>query len=77
MTTILIVDDDINILQLVKIHLAEAGFKVVQAKDGTQALAVLKREGCDLAVVDVMMPFMDGYALTKVIRKNMIFQSFF
>ncbi|WP_339176200.1 response regulator transcription factor [Solibacillus sp. FSL R5-0691] len=70
MTTILIVDDDINILQLVKIHLAEAGFKVVQAKDGTQALAVLKREGCDLAVVDVMMPFMDGYALTKVIRKK-------
>lgn len=70
MTTILIVDDDINILQLVKIHLAEAGFKVVQAKDGTQALAVLNREGCDLAVVDVMMPFMDGYALTKVIRKK-------
>ncbi len=70
MTTILIVDDDINILQLVKIHLAEAGFKVVQAKDGTQALAVLNREGCDLAIVDVMMPFMDGYALTKVIRKK-------
>ena len=70
MTTILIVDDDINILQLVKIHLAEAGFKVVQAKDGTQALAVLNREVCDLAVVDVMMPFMDGYALTKVIRKK-------
>lgn len=70
MTTILIVDDDINILQLVKIHLAEAGFKVVQAKDGTQALAVLNREVCDLAVIDVMMPFMDGYALTKVIRKK-------
>lgn len=70
MKTILIVDDDINILQLVKIHLAEAGFKVVQAKDGTQALAVLNREVCDLAVIDVMMPFMDGYALTKVIRKK-------
>ncbi|MGE7982056.1 response regulator transcription factor [Solibacillus sp. NPDC093137] len=70
MTTILIVDDDINILQLVKIHLAETGFKVVQAKDGTQALAVLNREVCDLAVIDVMMPFMDGYALTKVIRKK-------
>ncbi|MER2047934.1 MAG: response regulator transcription factor [Solibacillus sp.] len=70
MTTILIVDDDINILQLVNIHLSEAGFKVLQAKDGTEALGILNREVCDLAVVDVMMPFMDGYALTRVIRKK-------
>lgn len=55
MTTILIVDDDINILQLVNIHLSEAGYKVIQAKDGTEALRVLNREACDLAVVDVMM----------------------
>lgn len=70
MTTILIVDDDINILQLVNIHLSEAGHKVFQAKDGTEALGVLNREVCDLVVVDVMMPFMDGYALTKAIRKK-------
>lgn len=70
MTTILIVDDDINILQLVNIHLSQAGYKVAQAKDGTEALEVLKREKCDLAVVDVMMPFMDGYALTREIRKK-------
>ncbi|WP_046174873.1 response regulator transcription factor [Domibacillus indicus] len=70
MATILIVDDDINILQLVNIHLSKAGYKVFQAKDGTEALGVLKRETCDLAVVDVMMPFMDGYALTKEIRKE-------
>lgn len=70
MTTILIVDDDINILQLVNIHLSKAGYKVFQAKDGTEALEVLKKEKCDLAVVDVMMPFMDGYALTREIRKK-------
>ncbi|MGN7478575.1 response regulator transcription factor [Solibacillus silvestris] len=70
MTTILIVDDDSNILQLVNIHLSKAGYKVFQAKDGVEALGVLKREGCDLAVVDVMMPFMDGYALTQEIRKE-------
>lgn len=70
MTTILIVDDDINILQLVNIHLSEAGYKVFQTKDGTEALGVLNREACDLAVVDVMMPFMDGYALTREIRKK-------
>lgn len=70
MTTILIVDDDINILQLINIHLSEAGYRVFQAKDGIEALRVLNREACDLAVVDVMMPFMDGYALTREIRKK-------
>ena len=70
MTTILIVDDDINILQLVNINLSEAGYKVFQAKDGSEALGILNKETYDLAVVDVMMPFMDGYALTKEIRKK-------
>lgn len=70
MTTILIVDDDSNILQLVNIHLTKAGFNVLKAKDGTEALGVLVRETCDLAIVDVMMPFMDGYALTREIRKK-------
>ncbi|MBT2215631.1 response regulator transcription factor [Virgibacillus dakarensis] len=70
MTNILIVDDDINILQLVHIHLSEVGYNVFQAKDGTEALGILKREACDLAVVDVMMPFIDGYALTREIRKK-------
>lgn len=69
MTNILIVDDDINILKLVAIHLFEQGYKVFQAKDGIEALELLKNEACDLAIVDVMMPFMDGYALTKEIRK--------
>jgi DNA-binding response OmpR family regulator len=69
MTNILIVDDDINILKLVAIHLFEQGYKVFQAKDGMEALGILRNEACDLAVVDVMMPFMDGYALTKEIRK--------
>lgn len=70
MTNILIVDDDINVLKLVKIHLSEQGYKVFQAKDGMEALEVLKKAACDLAVVDVMMPFMDGYSLTKEIRKQ-------
>lgn len=70
MKTILIVDDDLNVLQLVNINLTKAGYKVLQAKDGTEALGVLNGEICDLAVVDVMMPFMDGYKLTKEIRKK-------
>jgi len=68
MTNILIVDDDIHILKLVAVHLSEAGYNVLQAQDGILALNVLSSQKCDLAIVDVMMPFMDGYALTKEIR---------
>lgn len=70
MTNILIVDDDIHILELVGIHLSDAGFSVHKAKDGVEALTILGKERCDLAIVDVMMPFMDGYSLTKEIRKK-------
>ncbi|MEH7385664.1 response regulator transcription factor [Bacillus sp. JJ1521] len=68
MATILLVDDDPNILKLVRIHLAEQGYDVLEAKDGMAALDILKKKTCDLAVVDVMMPYMDGYTLTKEIR---------
>jgi DNA-binding response OmpR family regulator len=70
MPTILIVDDDRNILNLIQIHLSGQGYHVIQAKDGMEALGILKKETCDLAIVDVMMPFMDGYALTREIRKQ-------
>ncbi|PLR68808.1 MULTISPECIES: response regulator transcription factor [Bacillaceae] len=70
MTNILIVDDDMNILKLVNIHLSEQGYKVFKAKDGIEALEILNKKMCNLAVVDVMMPFMDGYTLTKEIRKQ-------
>ncbi|MEH7111695.1 response regulator transcription factor [Neobacillus niacini] len=70
MTNILVADDDINILKLVSIHLSEQGYIVFKAKDGIEALEILNRETCHLAVVDVMMPFMDGYKLTREIRKQ-------
>ncbi|SFA87226.1 MULTISPECIES: response regulator transcription factor [unclassified Bacillus (in: firmicutes)] len=70
MTNILIVDDDINILKLLGIQLTDAGYQVFGAKDGIEALKILKKERCNLAVVDVMMPYIDGYALTREIRKQ-------
>ncbi|WP_066298370.1 response regulator transcription factor [Bacillus sp. FJAT-29937] len=70
MTNILIVDDDIHILKLVQIHLSEQGYKTFTAKYGIEALEILNTEICDLAVVDVMMPFMDGFTLTEEIRKQ-------
>lgn len=69
MSTILVVDDDHNIRNLVKLHLREEGFNVLLAEDGQEALNVLEREPCDMAVVDIMMPIVDGYELTKDIRE--------
>ena len=65
---ILVVDDDPNILELVNIQLTQAGYTVLKASNGFEALKVLEEELPDLAVVDVMMPGMDGYTLTKKIR---------
>jgi two-component system, OmpR family, response regulator len=70
MTSILVVDDDINILKLVDIHLSQQGYQVFQAQDGIEALKVLQKVSCQLVVVDVMMPFLNGYELTKEIRKK-------
>lgn len=68
---VLIVDDDKNILDLVCINLARAGYQVLKAENAVQALGVLKMEIPDLAVVDVMMPGMNGYELTKRIREQL------
>ncbi|KGR85797.1 response regulator transcription factor [Lysinibacillus odysseyi] len=70
MTTILIVDDDQNVRKFVRIYLTEQGYQVLEASDGMDALRVLEQERCDIAVVDVMMPYMDGFALTKEIRRR-------
>ncbi|WP_147060229.1 response regulator [Sporosarcina luteola] len=65
---ILVVDDDVNILELVNIHLSQAGYEVIKAVNGLQALERIEKQLPDLAVVDVMMPGMDGYELTKRLR---------
>jgi DNA-binding response OmpR family regulator len=69
MTTILAVDDDVKILDLVSIHLTRAGYHVIKAMNGEQALDVITDDFPDLAVVDVMMPEMDGFTLTKHLRE--------
>lgn len=62
---ILAVDDDESILNLVSIHLTRSGYKVLKAANGIEALTLIEHELPDLAVVDVMMPKMDGFTLTK------------
>lgn len=68
MMRILVVDDDVNILELVNINLSQAGYEVIKAVNGLQALERIEEQLPDLAVVDVMMPGMDGYELTKRLR---------
>lgn len=69
MKTILIVDDDKHIRNLVKGLLMKEGYLVLNAENGSEALETLQRDVCDLAIVDIMMPVMDGYLLTMEIRK--------
>jgi len=68
---ILVVDDDNEILQLVTIHLTREGYEVIQARNGQQALDLLEETEVNLAIVDVMMPGIDGFSLTKIITKDL------
>ena len=65
---ILVVDDDKNTRRLMQAVLESDGYTVTTACDGEEALAVLDREHVDLAVLDIMMPSMDGYEFTKTLR---------
>src|SRR5699024_1178162 len=68
---ILVVDDDSKILELLSIQLTKAGYRVMKASNGFEALDRLKKSIPDLAIIDVMMPKMNGYKLTKKIKKKL------
>lgn len=70
MVVILAVDDDIHTLELISIFLSNTGYRVVKAGNGKEGLALIENEVPDLAIIDVMMPEMDGLTLTKIIREQ-------
>jgi DNA-binding response OmpR family regulator len=70
MTSILIVDDDPNIRELVRVFLRNEGFDVYEASDGVEALARLETLKADLVILDVMMPHMDGWELCRELRAS-------
>ncbi|RME35180.1 MAG: DNA-binding response regulator [Thermoflexia bacterium] len=70
MQTILVVDDEPQIVRLVRAYLEEAGFRVVTAPDGEQALYVARHERPDLIILDILMPKMDGLEFTRRIRQE-------
>jgi DNA-binding response OmpR family regulator len=67
-TTVLVVDDDRKIVQLVRTYLERDGHRVVAAYDGQQALDAFEAEQPDLVVLDLMLPGMDGYEVCRRIR---------
>lgn len=68
MFTILVVEDDQNIRKLMCAVLKQNGFNTYWAEDGIQALDLMEKQHIDLVVLDLMMPNMDGYELTRQIR---------
>lgn len=70
MTKILIADDEKEIIKLLKIYLETENITVLEANDGQQALEILENNEIDLAIVDIMMPKIDGYQVIKEIRKH-------
>lgn len=68
MNTILVVDDDSHIRKLIRIYLEKNQFSVLEAPDGQEALDIFSHTKVDLAIVDVMMPRIDGIELTEDIR---------
>ena len=68
--TILVVDDENNIVQLARLYLNNEGFRVEAAHDGKQALEKAKTLRPDLIVLDIMMPEMDGLTVCKELRKT-------
>lgn len=67
---VLIVEDDKEIREGVEIYLRSQGYEVFQAADGVEGLAVIEREEIHLAIVDVMMPRMDGIQMTIKLREK-------
>jgi DNA-binding response OmpR family regulator len=66
--TILIVDDQASVRQLLQDYLSEQGFRTVTANDGQAALHIARHENPDLVLLDIMMPRMDGYQFLRSFR---------
>lgn len=70
MFQILVTEDDTNSRKLYEAVLKRANYKVLTASNGSEALDILDREHIDLIVLDIMMPELDGYEFTRLLREN-------
>lgn len=70
MFTILIAEDDKNTARLMEVVLTQNGYHTILTKDGVDALDALDKNHVDLILLDIMMPQMDGYEFTKILRES-------
>ncbi len=68
MAKVLVVEDDKNLNSLIKTYLLNAGYEVVSAFDGLEAISVFEENKIDLVLSDIMMPYLDGFELAKKLR---------
>lgn len=66
---ILVVDDDLNICELLRLYLTKDGYNVVVANDGQSAVSMFQEENPSLVLLDVMLPKLDGWQVCREIRK--------
>src|SRR5512143_379348 len=67
---ILVVDDEMHILRIVKYKLESAGYEVLTALDGAEALTIAREDGPSLIFLDIMMPGMSGYEVCKELKDD-------
>jgi len=68
---ILVVEDDANLLDVLRYNMAREGYRVVTAQDGEEALAVARAEKPDLLILDIMLPRLSGLDVCRILRKEM------
>ena len=68
--TILIADDEPEIRNLLRLYLENENYQIIEAKDGREALSLLREKKPDLCLLDIMMPEMDGYHVLQELRKE-------
>lgn len=69
-TTILVAEDEIHIMTLIKFKLRDAGYTIIPAEDGKKALELAQTQHPDLILLDVMMPYLNGYEVLDILRKD-------
>lgn len=69
-TKVLVTDDDLNIVKLIKLYLEKEDYDVLTANNGKEALEVFKNDKPDIIILDIMMPEMDGNEVCREIRKS-------
>lgn len=67
---ILVVDDDVDLLKMLKIRIESEGYEFMGAQDGEEMLRVMKMKKPDLILLDIILPKMDGYSALREVRKD-------